>query len=56
MLEGLLGLVEGLREDGGAAGGMKKRKREEEGLVDEFERDVGEGIDTLLERAVSTYF
>ncbi|KAL7411457.1 hypothetical protein BDY24DRAFT_131367 [Mrakia frigida] len=53
VLEGLLGLVEGLREDGGggAGGGMKKRKREEEGLVDEFERDVGEGIDTLLERA-----
>ena len=54
MLEGLLNLVDGLKEESGAiGGGKKKRKRDEEGLVDEFERDVGEGIDSLLERAVS---
>lgn len=54
VLEGLLNLVNGLKEGESGNSSRKKRKREEEGLVDEFERDVGEGIDALLERAVSS--
>lgn len=58
VLQGLLTLVDGLKEEASSskAGGAtksKKRVREEEGLVDEFERDVGDAVDGLLERAVS---
>ena len=56
VLQGLLTLVDGLKDEGGKPAGQtktKKRVREEEGLVDEFERDVGDAVDGLLERAVS---
>lgn len=54
VLQGLLGLVDGLKESesGGTKG--KKRKRDEDGLVDDFARTIGDTVDTLLERAVSS--